>query len=68
VFVMLTPVLFGGVAGLGAFGIHEYLSGLYGFTYTHWGALLAMAFLFGLLGQRVLALFTGGKRRKKTKA
>jgi 8-oxo-dGTP diphosphatase len=68
VFVMLTPVLFGGVAGLGAFGIHEYLSGLYGFTYTHWGALLAMAFLFGLLGQRVLALFTGGKRRKKAKA
>jgi 8-oxo-dGTP diphosphatase len=68
VFVMLTPVLFGGVAGLAAFGIHEYLSGLYGFTYTHWGALLAMAFLFGLLGQRVLALFTGGKRRKKTKA
>jgi 8-oxo-dGTP diphosphatase len=68
VFVMLTPVLFGGVAGLAAFGIHEYLSGLYGFTYTHWGALLAMAFLFGLLGQRVLALFTGGKRRRKTKA
>ena len=68
VFVMLTPVLFGGVAGLAAFGIHEYLSGLYGFTYTHWGALLAMAFLFGLLGQRVLARFTGGKRRKKAKA
>ena len=68
VFVMLTPVLFGGVAGLAAFGIHEYLSGLYGFTYTHWGALLAMAFLFGLLGQRVLALFTGGKRRRKAKA
>jgi hypothetical protein len=68
VFVMLTPVLFGGVAGLAAFGIHEYLSGLYGFTYTHWGALLAMAFLFGLLGQRVLALFTGGKRRTKAKA
>jgi len=68
VFVMLTPVIFGGIAGLAGFGIHEYLSGLYGFTHTHWGGLLAMAFLFGLLGQRVLARFTGGKRRKKAKA
>lgn len=68
VFVMLTPVIFGGIAGLAGFGIHEYLSGLYGFTHTHWGGLLAMAFLFGLLGQRLLALFTGGKRRKKAKA
>jgi hypothetical protein len=68
VFVMLTPVLFGGVAGLAGFGIHEYLSGLYGFTHTHWGGLLGMAFLFGMLGQRVLARFTGNKRRKKTRA
>jgi 8-oxo-dGTP diphosphatase len=67
-FVMLTPVIFGSVAGLAAFGLHEYLSGLYGFTYTHWGALLGMAFLFGLLGQRMLARITGGKLRKKTKA
>src|SRR5450432_717040 len=68
VFVMLTPVIFGGVAGLAAFGIHEYLSGLYGFTHTHWGGLLGMAFLFGLLGQRILARFTGNKLRKKAKA
>jgi len=68
IFVMLTPVIFGGIAGLAGFGIHEYLSGLYGFTHTHWGGLLAIAFLFGLLGQRVLARFTGGKRRKKVKA
>jgi len=67
-FVLLTPVIFGGVGGLAAFGIHEYLSGLYGFTYTHWGALLGMAFLFGLLGQRILARITGGKLRKKTRA
>ena len=65
VFVMLTPVSLAALPDWRAFGIHEYLSGLYGFTYTHWGALLAMAFLFGLLGQRVLARFTGGKRRKK---
>ena len=68
VFVMLTPVIFGGIAGLAAFGIHEYLSGLYGFTHTHWGGLLAMAFFFGLLGQRLLARLTGGKRRKKARA
>jgi 8-oxo-dGTP diphosphatase len=68
VFVMLTPVIFGGVAGLAGFGIHEYLSGLYGFTHTHWGGLLGMAFFFGLLGQRILARFTGSKRRKRGKA
>ncbi len=67
IFVMLTPVLFGPVAGLAAFGIHEYLSGLFNFTYTHWGAMLSMAFLFGMLAQRVLARFAGGKRRKKTR-
>jgi hypothetical protein len=67
-FVMLTPVLFGPMAGLAGFGIHEYLSGVFNFSYTHWGAMLTMAFLFGMLVQRVLARFTGGKRRKKARA
>jgi len=65
---MLTPVLFGPLAGLAAFGIHEYLSGVFNFSYTHWGAMLTMAFLFGMLVQRVLARLTGGKRRKKARA
>jgi 8-oxo-dGTP diphosphatase len=65
VFVMLTPVLFGPVAGLAGFGIHEYLSGLYNFPQPHWGALLTMAFLFGMLGQRVLVRFAVQTRRKK---
>ncbi len=67
-FVMLTPVLFGPVAGLAGFGIHEYLSGVFNFSYTHWGAMLSMAFLFGMLSQRALARFAGGKRRKKPRS
>jgi hypothetical protein len=67
-FVMLTPVLFGPVAGLAGFGIHEYLSGVFNFNYTHWGAMLTMAFLFGMLAQRILARFAVGKRRKKARA
>jgi 8-oxo-dGTP pyrophosphatase MutT (NUDIX family) len=67
VFVMLTPVLFGPVAGLAGFGIHEYLSGLYNFPQPRWGALLTMAFLFGMLAQRVLARFAVQTRRKKVR-
>lgn len=63
VVVMLTPVLFGPVAGLAGFAIHEYLAGLFDFPQPHWGALLAMSFLFGLLGERVLARLAVQKRR-----
>jgi len=66
VFVMLTPVLFGAVAGLAGFAIHEYLSGLLSFPRPHWGALLGLSFLFGMLCQRVLARFAVPKRRKKS--
>src|SRR6185437_14138017 len=55
VFVMLTPLLFGAVFGLAGLGIHEYLAGMFNYPRTHWGAMLALAFLFGMLGQRVLA-------------
>ncbi|HKT52477.1 MAG TPA: NUDIX hydrolase [Candidatus Angelobacter sp.] len=65
VFVMLTPVLFGAVAGLAGFAVHEYLSGLFNFPRPHWGALLGLSFLFGMLCQRVLARFAVPKRRKK---
>jgi 8-oxo-dGTP diphosphatase len=65
VFVMVTPVLFGAVAGLAGFGIHEYLSGLFNFARPHWGALLGMAFLFGMLCQRLLARMAVPKRRRK---
>jgi len=67
VFVMLTPVLFGAVAGLAGFAVHEYLSGLFNFPRPHWGALLGLSFLFGMLCQRVLARFATPKRRKKNR-
>jgi hypothetical protein len=62
---MVTPVLFGAVAGLAGFGIHEYLAGLFNFTRPHWGALLGMAFLFGMLCQRLLARMAVPNRRRK---
>ncbi|HSM86784.1 MAG TPA: NUDIX hydrolase [Candidatus Limnocylindrales bacterium] len=68
VFIMLTPVLYGAVAGLAGFAIHEYLAGYFTFGQTHWGAALALSFLFGMLGQRILARFARTKRRKKAKA
>jgi 8-oxo-dGTP diphosphatase len=65
VFVMITPVLFGAVAGLAGFGIHEYLAGLFNFAHPHWGAALGMAFLFGMLCQRLLARMAVPKRRRR---
>lgn len=67
VFVMLTPVLFGAVAGLGGLAVHEYLSGLFNFPRPHWGGLLGLSFLFGMLCQRVLARFAVPRRRKKNR-
>jgi len=67
VFVMLTPLLFGAVFGLAGLGIHEYLAGMFNYPRTHWGAMLALAFLFGMLGQRVLARLAVPKRRKKAR-
>jgi len=60
-------VLFGAVAGLGGLAVHEYLAGLLNFPHPHWGALLGLAFLFGMLCQRVLARLAVPKRRKKTR-
>lgn len=67
VFVTLTPVLFGAVAGLAGYAVHEYLSGIFSFPRAHWGALLGLSFLFGMLCQRVLARFAVPKRRKKNR-
>lgn len=67
VFVLLTPVLFGAVAGLGGLAVHEYLAGMLNFPRPHWGALLALAFLFGMLCQRVLARLAVPKRGKKAR-
>jgi 8-oxo-dGTP diphosphatase len=68
VFVMLTPVLFGGVAGLAGFGTFEYVAWLLNISGSHTAGILALSFLFGMLTQRVLARLATSKRRKKARA
>jgi hypothetical protein len=68
VVIMLTPVLFGAVAGLAGYAIHEYLVTRFSQGPTYLSALFALAFLFGMLGQRLLARFSINKRRKRAKA
>jgi 8-oxo-dGTP diphosphatase len=59
IFVTLTPVLFGAVAGLAGFAIYEYLAITFNIAQQHVSAILALAFLFGCIGQRVLAQIAG---------
>lgn len=68
-FVTLTPVLFGLVAGLAGYGIYEYMSALtFHSGERHISAVLGLAFLFGCLGQRLLARIATGRKRKKAHA
>jgi 8-oxo-dGTP diphosphatase len=66
-FITLTPVLFGALAGLCAFAAYEYMPSL---TFhsgdRHISAVMGLAFLFGCLGQRLLAHL--GSSRKRTTA
>ncbi len=55
IFVTLTPVLFGGVAGLAGYATYEYLATTFNVSQQHVSAILALAFLFGCMGQRILA-------------
>jgi hypothetical protein len=68
VFIMLTPVLFGAVAGLAGFATFEYVAWLLNITGSHTAGVLALAFLFGMLAQRILARLAGTKRRKKPRS
>lgn len=68
VFVMLTPVLFGAVAGLAGYATFEYVAWQLNISGSHTAGVLALAFLFGMLAQRVLARLAGPKRRKKARA
>jgi 8-oxo-dGTP pyrophosphatase MutT (NUDIX family) len=63
VYVMLAPVLLGAVASLIGYAIHQYLVSVLDPGQPHSYALLALAFLFGCLGQRVLARFSGLPRQ-----
>jgi hypothetical protein len=68
-FITLTPVLFGAVAGLAGYAIYEYMAVLtFHSGERHTSAVLALAFLFGCLGQRFLARIAGGRKRKKVRA
>ena len=64
-FITLTPVLFGALAGLGGYAIYEYMPSL---TFhsgdRHISAVMALAFLFGCLGQRLLAHLAGDRKRR----
>jgi len=68
-FITLTPVLFGALAGLCAFAAYEYMPSL---TFhsgdRHISAVMGLAFLFGALGQRLLAHLAGGRKRKTARA
>jgi 8-oxo-dGTP diphosphatase len=55
IFVTLTPVLFGAVAGLAGYATHEFLATIFNVDQQHVSVILALAFLFGCMGQRVLA-------------
>jgi 8-oxo-dGTP diphosphatase len=67
--VTLTPVLFGAACGLAGYAIYEYMAFL---TFhsgdRHISAIMAVSFLFGCLGQRLLARMTGVRKKKKVAA
>ncbi len=68
-FITLTPVLFGAIAGLAGYAIYEYMAVLTFHTgERHTSAVLGLAFLFGCLGQRLLARIASGRKRKKVRA
>jgi hypothetical protein len=63
--VMLTPVILGGVAGMAGHSIYEYLVWAFNITTPHLGGDLGLAFLSGMLCQRMLERLTDTKQRKK---
>ena len=67
-FITLAPVLFGALAGLGGYAIYEYMPSLtFHSGERHISAIMALAFLFGCLGQRLLAHLAGGRNRRTSR-
>jgi hypothetical protein len=64
-YVMLAPVLLGSLASLAGYAIHQYLVSTLDPGQAHPNALYTLAFLFGCLGELVLARFTGTSRPRK---
>lgn len=68
-FITLTPVFFGALAGLGGYAIYEYMAYLtFHNNERHISGVLGVAFLSGCLGQRLLARIAGGRKVKKARA
>ena len=66
-FITLTPVFFGAVAGLLGYAVYEYMPMLtFHSGERHNSAVMGLAFLFGCLGQRLLAHISRGRKRKVT--
>jgi len=66
-FITLTPVFFGAVAGLLGYAVYEYMPLLtFHSGERHISAVMGLAFLFGCLGQRLLAHISRGRKRKVT--
>src|SRR5579864_1586308 len=64
-FITITPVLFGALAGLCGYAVYEYMPSItFHSGERHISAVLGLAFLFGCLGQRLLARVGGGRKRK----
>lgn len=65
IYVMMAPVLLGALASLAGYAIHQYLVATLDPGQAHPNALYTLAFLFGCLGELVLARFTGTSRPRK---
>jgi len=64
-FITLTPVLFGALAGLCGYAVYEYMPSLtFHSGERHISLVMGLAFLFGCLGQRLLANLGSGRKRK----
>jgi 8-oxo-dGTP diphosphatase len=64
-FITLTPVFLGALAGLLGYAVYEYMPSItFHSGERHISAVMGLAFLFGCLGQRLLAYVSSGRKRK----
>jgi 8-oxo-dGTP diphosphatase len=68
VLVTLTPVVFGAICGLAGYAVYEYMTFLaFQSAAQQTSATMVVAFLFGCLGQRILARIAGARKKKKVR-
>jgi 8-oxo-dGTP diphosphatase len=66
VLVTLTPVVFGAICGLAGYAVYEYMAFLsFRVGEQHPSTIMVLAFLFGCLGQRLLAHIAGARKKKR---